>query len=214
MVWSGKQDEIFFDPDIGYKVLEIVPPDEPSLTRTCRQLRAEALPVFYGSNVFRHATDDKYCQDLLTWLTPEKRLMLKNVRFSGFERQDPRPPDEWLSTFEPKYCVSPCVSTSARRIGEINATLQRMKYFLSDGVVHVAVRLKDTGPLEWMSKPEGKCEVGGCCGKAIVKRKLTKVDREMEDLLQFNDELDFDVNYEYDSGSDYDLAFGYEPEMH
>lgn len=55
-------------------------PSEPSLLKTCRQIRQEALPIFYGCNIFKDAGYDPCCFKFMEWLTPEKRLMLKCVQ--------------------------------------------------------------------------------------------------------------------------------------
>jgi hypothetical protein len=51
---------------------------EPSLLLTCRQIRREGLPIFYGVNTF--SVGILGCSEWLRGLTAEKRDMVKRVR--------------------------------------------------------------------------------------------------------------------------------------
>lgn len=55
--------------------------NEPSLLHTCRQIRLEALPVFYSGNVFQEdGWEGNPAEHWLTRLSPERRLMLRQLR--------------------------------------------------------------------------------------------------------------------------------------
>lgn len=64
------------------------PPMQPALTRTCRFIRANALPLFYKKNVFRasycHIYQERGISRTVTWLRmigPQNREMLRHFYF-------------------------------------------------------------------------------------------------------------------------------------
>ena len=71
---------------------EVRPPQQPALTRTCRFIRANALPIFYKQNIFRAS----YCHPSIPvlngpirWLRmigPQNRELLRHFYF--YDRND------------------------------------------------------------------------------------------------------------------------------
>ena len=57
-------------------------PSKPSLVLTCKQIREEALPAYYGGNIFKEVSYDPRLLRFIDWLTPEKRLMLRYLHLS------------------------------------------------------------------------------------------------------------------------------------
>ncbi|KAF2164864.1 hypothetical protein M409DRAFT_24769 [Zasmidium cellare ATCC 36951] len=64
-----------YDPEITYTRRWI---PEPALLRACRQIRDEALPVFYGANIFQCLSTHNAIQ-FLRGLTPKKLAALRTV---------------------------------------------------------------------------------------------------------------------------------------
>lgn len=68
----------------GVKIAEAV--QQPALTRTCRAIRAESLPVFYGLNTFKGglrgmcSSDTYWTTKWLTATGPSKRHLLQDFR--------------------------------------------------------------------------------------------------------------------------------------
>lgn len=84
-----------YPPDIS---LSAVRPSEPSLTKTSRQIRAEALPGFYGEKVFKDSYYFPDCRKFLLGLTPAKQRMLKQIVVAAWGAR--------LSAFVSPTCVS------------------------------------------------------------------------------------------------------------
>lgn len=57
-------------------------PSEPTLTKTCRQICTETLPIFYGENAFVDSSYIPDCRKFLLGLTPAKQRMLPQVHVS------------------------------------------------------------------------------------------------------------------------------------
>lgn len=99
-------------------------PSEPALTRTCRKVRRETLPIFYGRNIFSDTPVDLCCIKFLIYLTPEKRRMLKQLRIS-----------HW------KYYAEIFLHIDAGPAGidivSVRARLEKMKEWLQKGGVHL-----------------------------------------------------------------------------
>ncbi|KAK4494113.1 hypothetical protein PRZ48_014411 [Zasmidium cellare] len=76
------KDKLFDDgnTDIYYKRFKI---PEPGLLRVCKQIRDEALPIFYGDNIFRCANMYSTVK-FLCRLSPRKLAALRTVHCSVF----------------------------------------------------------------------------------------------------------------------------------
>lgn len=78
------------------------PPTQPEITKVCRFIRSETLPLFYGVNIFRarycDLFDPKPLPSLIPWLKamgPENRRSLRNFYFyDRNSRQDKDFPDQ------------------------------------------------------------------------------------------------------------------------
>jgi len=128
-------------------------PAEPSLTKTCRQIRAESLPVFYGGNAFRSTSYDSNCKRFISWLAPEKRMMLKNIRLATYNTT-----------------VQFCVNDARRRLAKMGLWLEKKGIELSPRTLRVAVQLRNDVPVKWVVEATEKCELAGCCGNAKALR--------------------------------------------
>jgi len=128
-------------------------PAEPSLTKTCRQIRAESLPVFYGGNAFRSTSYDRNCKRFISWLAPEKRMMLKNIQLGA---------DNVHTRF--------CATRARLRLDRMDSWLEKKDIELSPRTLRVAVQLRTDVAVEWVVEPTEKCELTGCCGNAKAPR--------------------------------------------
>lgn len=78
----------------AWRVGDMHPPKQPNISRTCRFIRKETLPMFYGLNVFRacYCLKDRMLNDVIRWLKiigPKNRELLKHFYFyDRNERQD------------------------------------------------------------------------------------------------------------------------------
>ena len=134
-------------------------PSEPALTRTCRKIRKETLPIFYGRNVFCDTPVDLCCVKFLVYLTKEKRRMLQNLRIThwwyfatNFLHLEGGPPGM-------------CVQSVRDRLERMHAWLERNNVHLGDGAVHFPMKLRDDGDVIWTNDPTGTCEMS-CCKRA------------------------------------------------
>lgn len=61
------------------------PPEQPALTRTCRRIRYDTIPMFYKFNTFQagycHVTDTKIVYQWLVAIGPENRTLMRCFRF-------------------------------------------------------------------------------------------------------------------------------------
>ena len=138
-------------------------PAEPSLTRTCLQIRAETLPIFYGCNVFANSQFyDMGCQRFLSWLTADKRKMLRHV-YVG-------PGAELPPAFE--YSLSR--EQAKRRLDVVLGWLSEREFELPKGSLYVATIAGHGAPVVWTNAPEVEdvCETSFCCGKKHLSCRL------------------------------------------
>lgn len=115
-------------------------PSEPALTRTCRKVRRETLPIFYGRNIFSDTPVDLCCIKFLIYLTPAKRKMLKQIRISHwkyyaeiFLHIDPGP-------------VGSSVENVRARLERMSAWLRRGGIDLDEHALHFPIRWKAGEP--------------------------------------------------------------------
>ena len=138
-------------------------PSEPSLVRTCRQIREEALPSFYGANIFRDTTYHPCCLRFLRWLTPATRMMLKQVRISHCTG---------LGFLDDQTYYAACVVTAKERLQHVQAWLQQNDLKLSKDAIHVFTKLSDDTMGLWTNSPNGVCALGQCCGNEKKARLI------------------------------------------
>lgn len=130
-------------------------PSEPSLTRTSRQIREEALPIFYSRNIFRDSPYDACCIKFLKWLTPEKRQMLKSVRVQYATKTIFAKARRWFWR---------CPRIAREDLKRLRTWLDENELTVREGAIYVPVKLQgDTGGT-WTADPSGECGVARCCG--------------------------------------------------
>ena len=82
--WFGRQ-QAFLNAREVWDTGEKGPPQQPGLTRTCRTIRAEALPLFYRQNVFRagyfRVRDVRVTSAWLRAMGPANRSLLRHFYF-------------------------------------------------------------------------------------------------------------------------------------
>jgi hypothetical protein len=100
---------------------------EPALLWTCKQIRAEALPIFYGANTFHDSAQDIGGFWFLRHLTAEKRAVLRalrvSYRFDRFDRAWTNIPKEQTSLkallkWDPFKCLSLLAHANPARLGQ------------------------------------------------------------------------------------------------
>lgn len=128
-----------------------VRPSEPALSQTCRQLRAEVLPVFYGENVFCDSVYDRECRGFLLGLTAAKRGMLRAVRVRA------RSASPWMQF------GWPCARKERAKVEEVGRWMAEEGVVVGEGVVQVEVRAKGDAEARWTSEPSGECAFRMCC---------------------------------------------------
>jgi hypothetical protein len=121
------------------------------LLATCKQIRQEALPVFYGENTFRDTVQDRCLLILIRRLSPIKRLMLQNLQIS-----------EYVSKFPSNVRDEECVVEARDRLQDMKNWLQRNDVVLRDDAVQVFTRLNNDVNGTWTNSPEGRCELTRC----------------------------------------------------
>lgn len=128
---------------------------EPALTRTCRQIRQDTLPIFYGRNIFCDTPVDLCCIKFLLYLTPEKRKMLKSLRIAHwkyyaetFLHIDGGPPGN-------------CAMNVCARLARMKQWLQKNGLELADDALHFQMMLDDASVV-WNNKLNRRCELQ-CC---------------------------------------------------
>lgn len=74
----------------------VVGASEPSLLRTCQNVRKEGLPIYYGQNVFHYSSAfaPNSWKDWLAKINPEKVKMVNQFRV-GLDWSCPDPPPMW-----------------------------------------------------------------------------------------------------------------------
>lgn len=141
-------------------------PSEPSLLFTCRQIREEALPVFYGCNIFQDCPYDCRLRKFITWLTPKKRLLIRSLHVSYDLRRESRREDN--TVWESRGCVIAAHEHHKR----MERRLMRHNISLSKDVIKVIVRLNDETAGVWTSCPEGECTLSFYCGDRQLPLQL------------------------------------------
>ena len=140
---------------------------EPSLLRTCRELRKEALPIFYGQNIFDSPVclaDD--CWELrLAKLEPHKAKMVRCIRFKSYWSDMP---------YSVEFALGLQRSVTSLESAHQWTTQKRIP--LNEGALFVEVEV--LGRFFWTNRPEklllcmGKggrelpAEEFGDCGKS------------------------------------------------
>lgn len=81
----GGWTEEYYEDQARWEAGEKEPPWQPSLTRVCRSIRADALPMFYKHNRFQagycYETDTDMVVDWLTVIGEENRRLMKGFYF-------------------------------------------------------------------------------------------------------------------------------------
>ena len=125
-------------------------PSEPSLLLTCKQIRIEALPIFYGGNTFFETHYDLGFRKFLAWLTPDKRLMVKHLHLMPEDRS-------WSHG---------CIALAQAKLEAMMEFLRLQKIIVPQGSVYVLAKLNNRVAGSWTSTPKGVCQLALCCGNA------------------------------------------------
>ena len=131
-------------------------PCEPPLLLTCKQIREEALPVFYGGNAFKSTIYDGDLRKFISWLTPEKRLLVKNLRLS---------PNTDLMYPGPRKPPG-CVIRARKKLHRMKKWVEDHDISLRKGALQVYASVSDDVALAWTASPDGKCGLTRCCGRS------------------------------------------------
>ena len=133
-------------------------PCEPALLLTCRQIREEALPVFYGGNTFKSSIYDGCLWKFISWLTPEKRLVVKHLRLS--------PDTDLLYPAHRNPPQGSCVIKARLKLNRMKKWLEDNDISLRKGALQVFASPSDDVAPAWTASPEGKCGFSRCCGRS------------------------------------------------
>ena len=98
-----------------------VPPQQPSISRTCRQIRSETLPIFYGANSFNLCDIgiefangiEGSLKDVFKWLDVVKHHvpLMKNVIVTSYPISTQGESDEILRLLKENYAFKDGVLT-------------------------------------------------------------------------------------------------------
>ena len=155
--YRGRHKQMRVD-EKAWEQRKVRPPPQPAITKTCRSIRTETLPLFYSLNVFRARYCDlfgtKPLPDVVQWLQQiglENRETLKQLYFyDRNETQDANYPEQLLKLktsviFTEMNGTSECVSDAngcAHRVTFGDAAKQAGQGAMVQKLAPKALRLK------------------------------------------------------------------------